>query len=86
MHFDQYNAIKKEKLYFFTTHQISALPHHAHFQTKNTDTSLEFLKYTGLWLSTKYIFTKSCKRIYCDCACSVDFRKKMLASCIKWFI
>ena len=25
MHFDQFNAVKKEKLYFFTTHPIFSL-------------------------------------------------------------
>ena len=39
---------KKEKLYFFTIHPILALPHHAHFQTKNIDESIAFFKYTGL--------------------------------------
>ena len=42
MHFDQFNAVKNEKLCFFTTHPISALPHHAHFQMKNIGKSIAF--------------------------------------------
>ena len=44
MHFDQFNAVKKKKLYFFTTHPFSGLSHHAHFQTKTIDKSIAFLQ------------------------------------------
>ena len=44
MHFDQFNAIKKKKLYFFTTHPFSGLSHHAHFQTKTIDKSIAFFQ------------------------------------------
>ena len=37
MHFDQFNAVKKEKLYFFTLTPFPALSHYAHFQTKTID-------------------------------------------------
>ena len=44
MHFDQFNAVKKKKLYFFTTHPFSGLSHHAHFQTKTIDKSIAFFQ------------------------------------------
>ena len=44
MHFDQFNAVKKKKLYFFTTHLFSGLSHHAHFQTKTIDKSIAFFQ------------------------------------------
>ena len=45
MLFDQFNAVKKEKLYFFTSHPIFSI---AHFQTKKIDKSVAFFKYAGL--------------------------------------
>ena len=48
MHFDQFVAVQKEKFHFFTTTPFSALPHHAHFQTKNIDKSVAFFKYIGI--------------------------------------
>ena len=42
MDFDQFNAVKNEKLYFFTTIPFSALPRHAHFQTRHTGKSIAF--------------------------------------------
>ena len=48
MHFDKFNAVTgKEKLYLFITTPFSALPHHAHFQTRNIDKAKAFFKYTG---------------------------------------
>ena len=44
MHSDQLNAVKKKKLYFFTTHPFSGLSHHAHFQTKTIDKSIAFFQ------------------------------------------
>ena len=44
MHSDQFNAVKKKKLYFFTTHPFSGLSHHAHFQTKTIDKSIAFFQ------------------------------------------
>ena len=44
MHSDQFNAVKKKKLYFFTTHSFSGLSHHAHFQTKSIDKSIAFFQ------------------------------------------
>ena len=44
MHFDQFNAVKEKKLYFFTTHPFSGLSHHAHFQTKTIDKSIAFFQ------------------------------------------
>ena len=40
MHFDQFNAVKKEKLYFFTIHPIFILAS----QTTNLDKSLAFFQ------------------------------------------
>ena len=37
MHFDQFISVQKGKFYFFTAHPISALSHHAHFETKNIE-------------------------------------------------
>ena len=49
MHFDQFNTVKKEKLYFFTTHPIFSLVSPGTFQTKTIDKSIAFFfKYTGL--------------------------------------
>ena len=44
MYSDQFNAVKKKKLYFFTTHPFSGLSHHAHFQTKTIDKSIAFFQ------------------------------------------
>ena len=44
MQFDHFTAVKKEKLYFFTINPFSALPHHAHFQTKHIDKSIAFFQ------------------------------------------
>ena len=44
MHSDQFNAVKKKKMYFFTTHPFSGLSHHAHFQTKTIDKSIAFFQ------------------------------------------
>ena len=44
MHSDQFNAVKKNTLYFFTIHPFSGLSHHAHFQTKTTDKSIAFFQ------------------------------------------
>ena len=44
MHFDQFNAVKKKKLYLFTTHPFSGLSHNAHFQTKPIDKSIAFFQ------------------------------------------
>ena len=48
MHSDHFNDVQKEKFHFFTTHPFSALPHHAHFQTKNIDNPVAFFKYIGI--------------------------------------
>ena len=44
MHFDQFNAVKENKLYFFTTQLFSGLSHHAHFQTKTIYKSIAFFQ------------------------------------------
>ena len=44
MHSDQFKAVKKKKLYFFTTHPFSGMSHHAHFQTKTIDKSIAFFQ------------------------------------------
>ena len=45
MHFDQFNAVKKEKLYFsLPLTPFPALSHQAHFQTKTIDKSIAFFQ------------------------------------------
>ena len=48
MHFDQFIAFQKEKSISLPPTPFSALPHHAHFQTKNIDKSIAFFKYIGI--------------------------------------
>ena len=42
MHFDQFNAVKKEKLYFFTTHPISSLVSPCTLSNETIDKSIIF--------------------------------------------
>ena len=49
MHFDQFNAIKIEKLYFFTIHPIFSIYLTIHtFKRKIFRSQIAFLKYTGV--------------------------------------
>ena len=49
MHFDRFIAIQKEKKSIsLPPTPFLALPHHAHFQTKNIDKSITFFKYIGI--------------------------------------
>ena len=84
MHFDQFNAVKMEKLYFFTIHPI--LPHHAHFQTKNIDNSLAFfsnIEFYNCQPSTH--LPNDTNRFSVTVHAQLIFEKQ-LASSIRWFI
>ena len=48
MHFDQFIAVQKENSISLPPTPFSALPHHAHFQTKIIDKSIAFFKYIGI--------------------------------------
>ena len=63
MHFDQFDAVQKKNSISLPPTVFSALPHHAHFQTKHIDKPMAFFKYTGIYFLTKYTLNKSYKRI-----------------------
>ena len=48
MQFDQFNAVKKEKLYFFTIHPIFSITSLCTLSNKNIDKSIAFFRYTGV--------------------------------------
>ena len=69
MHFDQFNAVKKEKKCIsLPLTPFSGLSHNAHFQTKTIDKSIAFFKYTGVCFTKVFRTELGHKYILVECS------------------
>ena len=48
MHFDQFIAVQKEKIYFFTNHPIFSIVSPCTLSNENIEKSIAFSKYIGI--------------------------------------
>ena len=86
MHFDQFNAVKEKKMFFFTTHPFSGLSHHAHFQTKTIDKSIAFFSNILAYDCRPNTHLPTSINEFSVTAHAQLIFEKLLASCIRWLI
>ena len=89
MHFDQFNAVKKGKIYFFTIHPISALPHKQTFKRKISISQKLFSNTLVYNCRSNTHLPNPTNGFTNGFSVAVHAKlifEKLLASCLSWFI
>ena len=86
MHVDQFNAVKKEKLYFFTTHPISSLVSQGTLSNENYWKVNSFFSNILVYDCRPNTHLPNPTNGFSVTAHAQLIFEKLLASCIRWFI